>query len=251
MSINIDPVLQKTLDGLGLNEKESAVYCFLLQRGESSAITVSRGVELHRQFVYNALHSLGEKGLVAQTGTTRSKWRANNPRRFIAIAEEKQLLAIRAVDGLLALAHQKEGQEFEVIEGVQAYRARLLNTVIEMPRESVVCLVCGEWNRYFELAGEKGHEAWERARLSKGITFRVIGPSSLAKAIEGSARNDMEYRTLKHLDQNLVNTVIYSDRVDFDIYGEPHVTFTIKNPEIAASQRRFFDLLWSVAQERF
>lgn len=250
MSIILDSQIQKTLDGLGLNEKESAVYCFLLQRGESSAITVSRGVELHRQFVYNALNALKGKGLVAQIGTTRSKWRVHNPRRFIAIAEEKQLLAQKAVDSLLALAQKKDGQEFEVIEGTQAYRARLLSTIVEMPRDSVVCLICGEWYRYFELAGEKGHAEWERVRLSKGITFRVIGPASLAKAIEHSARNDLEYRTLPQLDKNLVNTVIYDDRVDFDIYGEPHVTFTIKNPEIAASQRRFFNLLWGAAQEK-
>ena len=44
-----------------------------------------------------------------------------------------------------------------------------------------------------------------------------------------------------------MNTVIYPDaRVDFDIYGDPHITFSIKNADVAASQARFFEALWQM-----
>ena len=80
MSKIIDLQLEKALLSLGLSGKEIQIYIELLQAGEMSAITLSKNVELHRQFVYNALLTLKEKGLVSQIGLVRSKWRAQNPR---------------------------------------------------------------------------------------------------------------------------------------------------------------------------
>lgn len=68
----------------------------------------------------------------------------------------------------------------------------------------------------------------------------------MSKSLDKAAatRALTEYRVHPGLEKNLVNTVIYEDSVDFDIYGEPHLTFGIKNPEVAKSQIRFFEALW-------
>ncbi|OHA02166.1 MAG: hypothetical protein A3C12_01140 [Candidatus Sungbacteria bacterium RIFCSPHIGHO2_02_FULL_49_20] len=251
MSINIDLNLLKTLSQLGLSEKESLVYIGLLEGGEMSAIKLSRGTELHRQFVYNSLSTLKEKGLVLQISTAPAKWRAQNPRKLIALAEERQKLAVEASENLIALAHQRVGQEFAITEGKKAFQDRIMATIKRLPRDSVVRMICGEWSKYFDLAGEMVHAEWDRIRISKGISFRIIGPESLKHAMSHatSTRALTEYHTLAGLDKNLVNTVIYEDSVDFDIYGDPHLTFSIKNADVAESQRHFFDTLWQ-AQSR-
>lgn len=250
MSKNIDLIGTSGLETLGLTGKESAVYLSLLKGGEMSAISLSTGLELHRQFVYNALRSLKEKGLVVQVGTTRSKWRAQNPRKLVSLAEEQELRAEKISDQLLGLMRQPSGQEFEVTEGIKAFRSRILATIRKIPPKSTVSMICGEWMRYFDLAGEETHEEWDRVRIAKNISFRVIGPPSLKVSLTTAAarRSLLEYRVLEGMKENLVNTVIYEDRVDFDMYGDPHLTFSIKNPAIAKSQQKFFETLWNLGK---
>jgi len=246
MSKNIDHNLFSTLASLGLNEKEAKVYITLLQKGEMGAIKISQIIGLHRQFVYNALSVLREKGLVVQLGTTRTIWKAQNPRRFIALAEEHERQAKQVVEELLALKEEKAGQEFEVAEGEKAFRSRIIATIRSVPHGSTVRMICGEWGRYFKHAGVEVHAEWDRIRIAKEIKFRILGPASLKGSMTDAVakRALLEFRTLSGLEENLVNTVIYDDRVDFDIYGDPHVAFSIKNPEVAESQRRFFETLW-------
>ncbi|MFZ2153978.1 MAG: helix-turn-helix domain-containing protein [Candidatus Moraniibacteriota bacterium] len=246
MSKIIDQQLEKTLISLGLNNKEIQIYIELLQSGEMSAITLSKNLELHRQFIYNALLTLRDKDLVLQIGTKRSKWRAQNPRKLISLAEEREKKALEASEVLLAMMHQKAGQEFVITEGTKAFRNRILQKIRQTPKNSTILMICGEWDRYFDLVGQFAHAEWDRIRISRGINFRIIGPESLEKTMRSSSseRGLMEYRTMTGLKQNLVNTIISEDTIDFDIYSDPHLTFSIKNPEVAQSQRTFFETLW-------
>lgn len=249
MSINFDLNLLKTLEGLGLSDKESKTYIGLLQGGEMSAITLSRNLGLHRQFVYTALATLKDRGLVVQIGEVRAKWRAQSPRKLISTVEEQQILASRAVEQLLALKEEKAGQEFEVTEGIKSFRAQQLAAIRSAPHGSTVLMICGEWKRYFDRAGDM-HDDWDAIRIAKEIKFRMIGPESLRNSMQDSVKRGLTtYRTLPHLEENLVNTIIYDNEVMTEIYGDPHLTFSVKNPIIAESQKTFFETLWNLAKE--
>lgn len=246
MSKIIDQQLEKTLISLGLNNKEIQVYIELLQSGEMSAITLSKNLELHRQFIYNSLLTLKDKDLILQIGTKRSKWRAQNPRKLISLAEEREKKALEASRMLLSIMNQRAGQEFEITEGTKAFRDRIIRKIRQTPKKSTILMICGEWDRYFDLVGAFTHAEWDRIRVFRGIKFRIIGPESLEKTMHKSSdeRGLMEYCTMHGLKENLVNTVISEDTVDFDIYSDPHLTFSIKNPEVAQSQSIFFEALW-------
>jgi len=249
MSINFDLNLLKTLCGLGLTDKEAKAYVGLLQEGEMSAIRLSRDLGLHRQFVYTALASLKDRGLVVQLGTSRTTWRAQSPRKLISAAEAQQIQASHAVEQLLALKEEKHGQEFEVTEGRAAFRAQQLTSIRKVPHNSVVRMICGEWNRYFELAGNM-HKEWDTIRIAKEIEFRMIGPESLREQMKKSADGSLTlFRTLPHLGENLVNIMIYEDQVVTEVYGDPHITFGVTNHDVAESQKNFFDTLWNLSSE--
>jgi sugar-specific transcriptional regulator TrmB len=251
MSKNIDLNIVRDLKAFGFNEKESTVYIELLQGGEMSAVTLGKTLGLHRQFVYNALAVLKERGLVLQIGETRAKWRAQNPRKFIALAEEQELRAAKMSDHLLALTQHKTGQEFETIEGMKAFRARSIESIRSAPHASTVLMISGQWLKYFEHMGMEAHNEWERVRLAKEIKFRVIGPRSFETLMkeESSGRVLTDYRVFPGLEENLVNTVIYEGHFDLEIYGEPHLLFSVKNAAVTESQKKFFEALWEKSEK--
>lgn len=246
MSKNIDLNIEKGLLSLGFTGKEIPVYTRLVSDGKMSAIALSKATGLHRQFVYNALSSLVSKGLVIQVETKRAKWKAENPRKLITIAEEMEKIATEASHSLMMLMQQESGQEFSITEGSKAFRSRLIDTIKKIPKDTAIFMICGEWQRYFDQAGEFVHAQWDRIRISRNIRLMMIGPDSLKLSMNLAAakRELIEYRTMQGLEKNIVNTVIYEDRVDFEIYGTPHLTFSIKNPEVARSQKDFFEALW-------
>jgi sugar-specific transcriptional regulator TrmB len=251
MSKNIDLNILSGLSDLGLSEKEALIYAVLVAEGEASAITLARVANLHRQFVYNALENLRAEGLVMRVGDTRAKWRALSPRRLVARAEEQEQKALAVSEMLLALQTAHSGQEFEVVEGVTAFRQRLATYLRKVPRHSSVRMLAGAWDKYFEHAGERAHAEWDRLRVAKGITFRIIGPESMRARMEEARRQRglVEFRIFAGLNNGLVNTVVYGDTVDLEIFGDPHLTFSITNPDVAQSQRNYFESLWKLGEE--
>lgn len=249
MSINLDLNLLETLSKLGFGEKESRVYIALLQGPDKSAIRLGKETELHRQFVYNALKVLKDKGLVLQVGSAPAKWRAQTPRKLISLAEEHERQAARAVEALLPLMSRKAAQEFEIHEGVKAFRSNLIEVIRSVPKGSTIRMITGEWEKYFERAGDI-HKEWDRIRIEREVAFRIIGPAQMKGGMEEAkaTRALTEYKVFPGLEKNLVNTVIYDDQVVLEIYGDPHLTFSIKNKEVAESQRRFFEALWNQQQ---
>lgn len=247
MSKNIDLSLASSLEALGLTDKEALVYLALVQSREVSAVTIAKLTGLHRQFVYNALATLLEKELVLKLGTSaRALWRAQTPRKFIALAEEAERRAQRVTTELLALVEKGAGQEFSVTEGIRAFRDRLLDTMRAQRPDSTILMLCGQWDRYFAHIGTHTHEQWEKLRLKKNISFRIIGPRVLHSELKDDSlvRPLTSYRVFPGLEENMVNTVIYPDRIDYEIYSDTHLTFSLKEPAVVASQARFFEALW-------
>ena len=60
-------MLEKYLQDIGLNEKESKVYLALLAVDNSSVLDLSKKTELNRSTTYVVLETLAKKGLVSET----------------------------------------------------------------------------------------------------------------------------------------------------------------------------------------
>src|SRR3990167_6740891 len=119
--------LVKRLGDLGLSEKEARVYIALLPYSDIGSSKLIRATRLHGQFVYDALEKLEQLGLarhVIQNG--RKKFSANSPKRILSLIEEKKLSAqsvVRQLQDRFAGAHE---QDFEVLQGVNAFVAHQL-----------------------------------------------------------------------------------------------------------------------------
>lgn len=254
MSKNIDDIKTKELLGhleqLGLSDKEARVYLALLPRQDTGTSNLIRATGLHGQFVYMALERLEELGLarhVIQNG--RKKFSAGSPERILALVDEKKLAAQSVVRQLREQFAGKHEQSFEVFQGDSAFVAHEFALLEGCPNGSSIDIIAGSGDRYVEIFGSELNE-YERIRIEKQVHLRYLSTSGNSNYLKimAQTRPFFEYRILPQAAPQ-VDTDIYDDKISFMIYGQPVVSFTFTNMEIARGYKGFFDVLWNLSSK--
>ncbi len=247
---NTNKELLEKLQELGLTDKEARVYIALLPRENTGTSNLIRATGLHGQFVYSALDRLEELGLakhVIERG--RKKFSAGSPVRILSLVEEKKLSAQTVVRQLESMFAGKHEQSFEVFQGQSAFVAHEFELLREMPDDGVIHVLGGGGDKYVGLIGEE-MDAYETLRIEKRVTVRYIstaGDHAYLKVM-AQERKYFDYRVLPEKAPG-VDTDILGDKVVFQLYGDPVVSFTFSNKSIADGYRRFFEVLWNLSSK--
>lgn len=86
-------MLEKYLQDIGLNEKESILYLALLAVDNSSVLDLSKKTGLNRSTTYVVLESLSKKGLVSETTVgKKTHYQAEPPERLETYVEQRKIL---------------------------------------------------------------------------------------------------------------------------------------------------------------
>ncbi len=249
---NVKKIL-KDLQLLGLSEKEAKVYFSLLPRHDAGSSKIVQASGLHKQFVYNALAKLEELGLarhVIQNG--RKKFSAVTPKRLLSLVEEKKLTAQTTAQALQAWFSGAHEQDFEVIQGVNAFAAYQLALLERTQKNSVANVITGPTEKYLSVMTEGGvSEEFEKLRIEKNISVRYLGsPSEREKLKERETWQKLwEYKIFPGLSTGLVDIDIWPDCVVLNIFGNPLLSFVILSKEVSDGYREFFDALWEVSKK--
>lgn len=76
-------MLEKYLQEIGLNEKESAIYLALLQVDSASVVSLADKTKIKRPTVYVVLEALAKKGLVSEVEIgNKTHFAAESPERL-------------------------------------------------------------------------------------------------------------------------------------------------------------------------
>jgi HTH-type transcriptional regulator, sugar sensing transcriptional regulator len=253
MSISIDEnkALIKQLEELGLTEKEARVYIALLPRPDTGTSNLIRATGLHGQFVYAALARLEDLGLakhVVQNG--RKKFSAGAPERILSLVEEKKLSAQAVVRQLQTQFGPSHEQSFEIFQGRNAFVAHEFALLEAMPEGAVINILGGGWFEYLNLFGED-MPIYEAKRIAKRVSLRYLSTASRDKSMETMFKIQTEFFDYRILPQPApgIETDIYEDKIAFHLYGDPVVSFTFTNKDIATSYLRFFEVLWNLSSK--
>ncbi|MDO8529528.1 MAG: helix-turn-helix domain-containing protein [bacterium] len=239
----------KDLERLNLSRKEALVYMTLLRLGEVGSSKIITAASLHGQFVYQALETLEQKGLVQHvTLRGRKKFSAKNPKALLRLVESQKRIA----DDLSAKLGEKwtssPEQKFEVFKGKESYVAHEFDLLNEAPEECEL-LIIGGLGDLFSKIMVKQLRAYEELRLKKKIKIRYLGSEAqktdLFRNIE--ERKFFEYRLLPGLFTGMVNTNIWPEAIGFNIFSEPVMSFVVSNSIISGSYRQFFETLWKLS----
>ena len=244
--------LLRKLADFGLSEKESRVYFALLPYRDIGSSKIIRATGLHGQFVYDALNRLQELGLakhVIQNG--RKKFSANTPKRILSLLEEKKLSAqsvVRQLQDRFAGAHE---QDFEVLQGINAFVAHQFAMIERVPQNSTIDVIAGPNDRYFSMLGEESAaDEYEQKRVEKNLSIRYIGSESKEKELlqMEKGRRLWTHKIFPGLSTGLIDIGIWHDSVIFNIYGNPLLSFVLTSKEAADGYREFFSALWKLSR---
>ena len=240
----------ETLKTLGLSTKESLVYLSLMTLGEMGTTAISLDTKLHRQFVYDTLASLEDKGLIGHSIVRgRKKFFSYSASRLSTIFDYKKKLADEFATKIEKRLLPSDIQQFEVYRGQEAFVTNELSIINSARPGSKIYVFGGVGDEYTETLGKYFTE-YEYQRKKKGIEVLYLGAAVQAKFLT-ETRDSRDLFTYRLLPSSLTGELCittYEDRICFYMFGSPVANFTVKSEKIAKSYIDFFMGLWQISK---
>ncbi|MDB4992220.1 MAG: transcriptional regulator TrmB [Parcubacteria group bacterium] len=231
----------------GLSAKAASVYVGLLEAGSAispKAIILRTG--LHRQYVYDALKELQERGLVSTTGKDRSiKYQASNPDKLVQEVEKKRIDTLDGVQSLMQLYDTSPAGVVEVIRGARAVIEGEFKMLEEAKDGDFLDIIGGAGMHWVELFDGRVAE-WEALRKEKNVKLRYIGSGEDVQHNKEKSPIENESRAIPGI-ADVVNVSIRPDSVSFNFYVPEVMSVRVKNTAAVESQRALFEVLWKAA----
>jgi len=230
------------LKELGLTDSESRVYLALLENGPSLAGQISRKTGIHRRNIYDITERLIKKGLIGyMLMNNRRLFEAANPEKFSDVLKEKQEQLGENLPFLKELYRKtKKKQETNFYKGVDGLKTVFQDQIEENNRKEI--LILGASKSAFEIL--PFYFKWyDKDRVKNKIKARIIASENLKKI----PLSEIRYIPQKYANPLAIN--IYKDKVAIILWKKEPLAVVIKNPEIADSYKKYFELMWKIARK--
>ncbi len=240
----------KILREIGLTERESQIYELLLRLGESPVSAILKATGIHPQVAYRVIDSLVNKGLVINARrNNRTFVSAENPKRLERIEEDRLHKIREAIPELIALQKASKDTVVRVSRGDDAVRALRSRGVDELKRNATYYIIGGSGDRYYKVMGSR-YEEIERKRIKKKIHKKLITFLSQKNQLDknDTFREMAEFRYLPNDYPVGSSTNIFGNTVAIIIWAADPVVITIESEEVAESYKKYFNVLWQIAQ---
>jgi len=232
----------------GLSAKGAAVYVAALRAGSPlspKSLILQSG--LHRQYVYDALRELENRGLMVRVGIGRKvKYQPTSPDRLLQDAEKQRLDAFSGVRSLMKLYDCSPAGLVEIIRGSEACIESEFEMLKQANKGDCLDIVGGGGMRFVDIFQGRIEE-WEALRAEKDISLRYIGCSEDVEHNRTVSPITNESRIIEGIG-DIVNVCIRPDSVSFNIYEPEILTVRVRSKEAVISQRALFEVLWGVAK---
>lgn len=137
------------------------------------------------------------------------------------------------------------GQEINVYEGYEDFRAFLIGLLRRMPSRTTGYVIGAAGDRWYECLGETIEE-YERIRKEKNIKWKMV-----IYKLSANERRTMkkmpgltDYRIIPRALKVPSNMNIWGDTVLLQMFGNPPAIIEIKNKALAEGYLNYFNLLW-------
>lgn len=232
------------LKQIGLSDGESSVYLALLKIGSCPVAKLKEETRLHRTTIYDFLEQLLNKGLVNYVIKGGVKYyKATHPNKLRDYVKEKENMVNEILPDLTKLAEMfKEELSVEVYKGVEGVKT-LLKDVLREGKDHVIFGIDEEM--FKEKLGPF-MDWYFKEEKKRGFTERILTRDDVKYVYEYETAI---YRYLPSKSFNPTPTYVWGDNVGILIW-EPFTVIRIKNPALADSYHKHFEMLWKQAKQK-
>lgn len=244
--------LQKSLNKLGLNDKQSAIYLACLQLGVETVGNIAKYAGLKRPTVYLVLDDLEVMGLVSKTKKeAKILFKAEEPKRILADLQMKRELAEGILPSLQAIYNlDPQKPSIKIGDGLQSVRnvyKGIFNYLEVHPKEEL--LIFGSLKDAAIHFESQVIEYFYRSMAKSQNSVREIGNDDheTRKYYRASAKLNPRHEI------KLIRNEGAFFQTDNMLYGNTLVIFsvqeqifatTIESANIAQTYRTLFNMAW-------
>lgn len=248
-------MINKSLEQLGLSEKEAKVYLALLELGEANVPKIAHQAALRRPITYVILEKLAKLGLASIVEKKKKMhFVVENPESLVTFvneekkaAEEKEKIIQNIMPELNSL-FQSVGARPTVIflTGTDAIKAVVKEAAREKEGERMIMVSIDSYLEIFQLESFFDKHL-EKKRTSKDMKSRII--YTYSKGELDGLNNVKELREAKIISKDLFNfngdIVLYGNsKVAITSYTKTPVTVLIDNIQMFSVLKTMFELAW-------
>ena len=247
----MSPELVKSLEKLGLNEKESKVYIAALEMGKFSILALSEKTCIKRPTCYLVLYELIKKGLITTFPKAKKVlYVAEHPNTLLKNTADTYALAKQLVPELQNLMNtQSEKPILKVYVG-QAGIHNIFEDILEDKKDfyyiaSVKDLV--------DELGQEYQDEWIKRRVEKGMhsTSIRIREGETDYPLYGDAPENPRIIRYAPVGFKMPYTIfIYGKKVAFVSRNKQYFGFIVESGDMATSIKVLFDAVWSISTEK-
>jgi len=240
--------LVKTLQNIGLTEKESKVYLANLEIGTKVVSEIAKKAKINRVTTYDILQKLVEKTLVSQFTKNKLKYfTASDPEEIITDYKNKLNNLENSLPELRRLKGETKHPKiryFEGIEGIKKIYADTLSSKTEILNFANSAEIRKHWPEY--------DEEYVQKRCNKKIYLRGIAPLDKQgeKVRSENKKYNRDIRLIPGEQYTFSNEInIYDDKVAIISFKDELIGTIIESPAIAKTQHAIFNMAWEFANQ--
>lgn len=237
----------KTLEKLGLTEKEAKVYLANLELGPAKIQDIAKKSKIKRTTVYVIIDSLMQKGLISfyQSRKTK-KFVAEEPYKLSLLLKEKQDTLKQTMPQFEALIKKGKVERPEV----RFYQGKdgcltILEETLEKANGEILYLGSID-DIYKIITKDYDYAHYIPARLAKKIKFKALLFQD-EEALKLKTTEKRHLREIKFLPKGYFfpsSMFIFQDKIALISSEKELVGIVIKSPDLAKMEEQKFELLW-------
>jgi len=235
-------MIENLLKELGLSSYEIKIYLALLKMGETTAGKIAQGARVNRRNVYDALDRLSRRGfvgLVHKNGKTI--YLPASPEKLVASYREKLDLAQSLIPEISKI-NTKSSREVHVFEGNEGMKTFFNQLFLEQKPIYVI--------------GATGLSIERIPFFMSQLFLKKLKKVKIKQLWNPQAKNLQKYHDLLNSEDRLLpknlktSTQIFlcGDLSVILIWSEVPLAIMIKDKEIEAGFKKYFDFLWALSK---
>lgn len=245
--------IKQTLKNYGLSDEEVSLYLAGLEIGEAPIARIAKKAGLRRSSAYLIAKNLEERGLMGN-------FKMRSGLRFVtsspSVIEQNLRRRLKEVADILPELNAMENRSLSrpkitLYEGEEGYYTALEDSLKSV---SGIIRATGSLKKIYEvITPEYDNNHYIPTRVKNRTIYRGLHFESEAGDVFTPERNAREMREVRFLPEKYHHSdyiLVYRNTVTICTSKKELITVKIESQEIAESEKKKFDLIWDLLEDK-